>query len=204
MLATVAMTQGMVANEISQGTAAWVVAKPVARPAFVLSKFVALVPVVIVAMVAIPGLVARWLFRVAESEGRTDFDAQDLLRLLEEPSSRTVYKPLMDLNVYLGILTLMIVLILLVAAAMILLGCLLRHATAILAVGLMVPIALLILANVNIEHQIVSLTPAWAMESFIDSIGGNQVSVLGPALVAALWTAGLLGVATWWFNRREL
>jgi len=204
MLTTVAMTQGMVASEISQGTAAWVVSKPVARPAFVLSKFVALLPVVAVAMVGIPGLAARWVFVAAESNGRTDFDAQDLQRLLDDPRSRSAYEPLMDLDVYLGILALMIVLILVVAATMVLLGCLLRHATAILALGLMVPILLLILVNLNIDHQIVSLTPVWAMESLLDGIAGDAVSVGGPALVAALWTVGLLGMASWWFNRREL
>lgn len=204
MLATVAMTQGMVATEISQGTAAWVVAKPVARSAFVLSKFVALVPVVAVAMVGIPGLVARRLFVVAESNGRTEFNAQDLQRLLDEPSERGPYRPLMELDAYVGILVLMTVMILFVAAVMILLGCVLRHSTAILALGLSTPILLIILASVNIDHQIVSLTPAWAMESMLDGVAGDPISIGGPALVTALWMVGMLGVATWWFDRREL
>jgi ABC-type transport system involved in multi-copper enzyme maturation permease subunit len=204
MLATVAMTQSVVAGEISQGTAAWVVAKPVARPAFILSKFVAMVPVVVVAMVGIPGLAARRLLGVAESNGRTDFDGQDLIRLIEDPSSRSTFKPLMDLDIYLGMLALMVVLLLVIAAAMILFGCVLRHATAIFAIGLMVPIALIVLANVNIDHQILSLTPAWAMESMKDGIAGNSAAVLGPSVVAALWTVGMLGAATWWFSRREL
>lgn len=204
ILATVAMTQGMVASEISQGTAAWVVSKPVARPAFILSKFAALVPIVVVAMVGIPGLAARWVFSIAESEGQTEFNAGDLVRLLEEPLARNDYMPLMDFDVHLGILALMIFLILVAAAAMVLLGCLLRHATAILVAGLMVPIALVVLANVGLDQQVVSLTPAWAMDSMLDGIAGNPVSVLGPSIVATLWTVGLLGLASWWFNRREL
>jgi hypothetical protein len=164
----------------------------------------ALVPVVAVAMVGIPGLAARRLFVAAESNGRTDFDAQDLQGLLEEPSSRSIYEPLMDLDAYVGILALMTVMILFVAAVMILLGCVLRHTTAILALGLSTPILLLILASVDIDHQIVGLTPAWAMESMLDGIAGDPISVGGPALIAALWTIGMLGVATWWFNRREL
>ncbi|NNC81653.1 MAG: hypothetical protein HKN94_16030, partial [Acidimicrobiales bacterium] len=184
--------------------AAWVVSKPVARPAFILSKFAALVPIVVVAMVGIPGLAARWVFSIAESEGQTEFNAGDLVRLLEEPLARNDYMPLMDFDVHLGILALMIFLILVAAAAMVLLGCLLRHATAILVAGLMVPIALVVLANVGLDQQVVSLTPAWAMDSMLDGIAGNPVSVLGPSIVATLWTVGLLGLASWWFNRREL
>lgn len=204
MLATVAMTQSMVAGEISQGTAAWVVAKPVARSALIVSKFVAMVPVVIVAMVGIPGLAARWLFGAAESDGRIDFDGQDLVLLLEEPSAREIYGPLMDLETYLGVLALMVVLLLVVAASMILLGCVLRHATAIFAVGLMIPIVLLVLVNVDIDQQLIGLTPAWAMESMVDGIAGDSAPVLGPSFVAALWTFGMLAIASWWFSRREL
>jgi len=203
ILMTVASTQGMVASEIAQGTAAWVTAKPVGRPAFVVSKFLALVPVVVVAMVGIPGIAARYVLDVAQDQGRTDFNAEDLLRLVEDSSSRNEYHTVPGMGRYLGVLALIATVLLVVAAVMVLLGCVLRHATAILAIGLMVPLAMLILST-SVDHQIVSLTPAWAMEAFVDSVRDDPAPVLGPILVSGLWILGLLGVASWWFNRREL
>ena len=204
VLATVAATQSIVAGEITQGTAAWVVAKPVGRTAFVVSKFVALIPVVVIAMVGIPGVFARFVFAAAEGRGRNEFDGDEVMRLVNEPSARSEYITVPDWGDYLGTLGVLMVIILVIAAAMVLLGCVLRHATAILAVGLMVPIAMVVLALTPIDHQIVSLTPAWLMESFIDGAGDDPAPVLAPVGVGLLWIAGLLGVASWWFNRREL
>jgi ABC-type transport system involved in multi-copper enzyme maturation permease subunit len=204
ILMTVAATQSIVAGEIAQGTAAWVVAKPVGTTAFVISKFAALIPVVVVAMVGVPGVVARFVFVAAEGNGRTEFTGLEVMRLVNEPSARGEYTTVPDWNNYLGTLGLLMVIILVIAAAMVLLGCVLRHATAILAVGLMVPIAMVVLALSPIDHQIVSLTPAWLMESFIDGAGDDPAPVLAPVGVGLLWIAGLLGVASWRFNRREL
>lgn len=204
VLMMVAATQTIVAGEIAHGTAAWVVAKPVGKTAFVISKFVALVPVVVIAMVGVPGVVARFLFVAAEGQGRTEFAGWEVMRLVNEPSARGEYTTVPDWGDYLGILGLLMIIILVVAAAMVLLGCVLRHATAILAVGLMVPIAMVVLALTPIDHQIVSLTPAWLMESFIDGAGNDPAPVLAPVVVGLLWIAGLLAVASWWFNRREL
>ena len=204
ILTTVAATQGMVATEIARGTAAWVVSKPVGKPAFVISKFIALVPVVVVAMVGIPGLAARFVFDSAEGIGRTEFNGTDVLRLVNEPEARDIYTTVPDVGDYLGTLGLLATLLLVVAAVMVLLGCVLHHPTAILAIGLLVPIAMLILAQSNVDHQIVSLTPAWLMESFVDSAGNDPAPLMAPILVGVLWIVGMLGVASWWFGRREL
>ncbi len=204
ILMTVAATQSTVAGEIAQGTAAWIVAKPVGKTAFVISKFAALIPVVVVAMVGVPGVVARFIFVAAEGNGRTEFNGYEVMRLVNEPSARGEYTTVPDWADHLGTLGLLMVIILVIAAAMVLLGCVLGHATAIFAVGLMIPIAMVVLALTPIDHQFVSLTPAWLMESFIDGAGDNPAPVLAPVVVGLLWIAGLLGVASWWFNRREL
>ena len=204
VVTTVATTQDMVAAEINRGTAAWVVAKPVGRPAFVISKFVAMVPVVVVAMVGIPGVAARFVLVAAEANGRTEFRANDALMLMNDPSSRGEYSTVPVMADYLGTLTLLVMILLVIAAAMVLLGCVLRRATTILGVGMLVPVAMLVLTLSNVDHQIVSLTPAWLMESFIDGARDNPAPVLGPILVGVVWIAGLLGLASWWFDRREL
>ncbi len=204
VVTTVATTQDMVAAEITRGTAAWVVAKPVGRPAFVISKFVAMVPVVVVAMVGIPGMAARFVLVAAEGKGRTEFRADDVLRLISEPGMRGEYTTVPEMGDYLGTLGLLVMILLVVTAAMVLLGCVLRRATTILAVGMLVPLAMLILEPAGVDHQIVSLTPAWLMESFIEGARDNPAPVLGPVLVGVVWIVGLLGLASWWFNRREL
>jgi ABC-type transport system involved in multi-copper enzyme maturation permease subunit len=204
VLTTVAATQGMVATEIAHGTAAWVVAKPVGKSAFVISKFVALVPVVIVAMVGVPGLVARYVFAAAEGNGDTEFNGDEVLRLVNDPGARDIYTTVPDVSDYLGTLGLLSVILLVVAAVMVLLGCVLHHPTAILAIGLLVPIAMLILTKSNVDHQIISLTPAWLMESFVESAGNDPAPLLAPILVGVFWIVGMLGLASWWFSRREL
>jgi len=204
VVTTVATTQDMVAAEINRGTAAWVVAKPVGRPAFVISKFVAMVPVVVVAMVGIPGVAARFVLVAAEGNGRTEFRANDALMLIGDPAGRGEYSTVPAMADYLGTLSLLVMILLVIAAAMVLLGCVLRRATTILAVGMLVPVAMLVLEPSGVDHQIVSLTPAWLMESFIEGARDNPAPVLGPVLVGVVWIAGLLGLASWWFNRREL
>jgi ABC-2 type transport system permease protein len=61
-VAVVIIMQGALVGEKKDGTAAWVMSKPAARPAFILSKMVANILGVLVTMVVIPGLVAYVIF----------------------------------------------------------------------------------------------------------------------------------------------
>ncbi len=54
----VIIMQGVVVGEKKSGTAAWVLSKPVTRPAFILSKVIANSLGVLVTMVVLPGIVA--------------------------------------------------------------------------------------------------------------------------------------------------
>jgi ABC-2 type transport system permease protein len=64
-VAVIITMMGVVIGEKSDGTAAWVLSKPVSRPAFILAKLVANSLTVLVVMVVIPGLVAYPLIGLA-------------------------------------------------------------------------------------------------------------------------------------------
>jgi ABC-type transport system involved in multi-copper enzyme maturation permease subunit len=64
-VAVIITMQSVLIGEKSNGTAAWVLSKPVSRPAFILSKLVANSLTVLVVMVVIPGLVAYLLISIA-------------------------------------------------------------------------------------------------------------------------------------------
>ena len=61
----VIIMQGVVVGEKKSGTAAWVLSKPVTRPAFILSKVIANSLGVLATMVVLPGIVAYTLTAVA-------------------------------------------------------------------------------------------------------------------------------------------
>jgi ABC-type transport system involved in multi-copper enzyme maturation permease subunit len=61
-VAVVIIMQGVLVGEKRDGTAAWVMSKPVSRPAFILSKVLANSLGMLVTMVVLPGLVAYALF----------------------------------------------------------------------------------------------------------------------------------------------
>jgi ABC-2 type transport system permease protein len=57
-LGAIVMTQGKIIGERQSGTAAWILSKPVSRSAFILTKFATLIPGMLIATVALPGVVA--------------------------------------------------------------------------------------------------------------------------------------------------
>ncbi len=204
VLVMVATAQGAMANEVEEGTAAWVVAKPVGRPAFVLSKFLAAVPGVIIGAIVVPGIVVRELMYRAEAKGDTSFGVDDVLQLLD-PSTGALdeFTTVPPLGRYLGTLTLITAVLLLIVALMILLGCVVRSRAVLFLIGLAVPIGLLVLATVG-PAEIVELTPAWAFDSLLDTILDDPAPVLAPTLITAAWTAGVMLLAVTWFSRKEL
>ncbi|MCJ7583812.1 MAG: ABC transporter permease [Anaerolineales bacterium] len=68
-VAVVIIMQGVLVGEKKDGTAAWVLSKPAARPAFILSKVVANSLGVLVTMVVLPGVVAYVLFFIRTKAG---------------------------------------------------------------------------------------------------------------------------------------
>lgn len=204
VLVMVATAQGAMANEVEEGTAAWVVAKPVGRPAFVLSKFLAAVPGVIIGAIVVPGVVVRELMYRAEAKGDTTFSVDDVLRLLDPATGQLdEFTTVPPLGRYLGTLTLISAILLLIVAVMILLGCVVRSRAGLFLIGLAVPIGLLVFSIVG-PAEIVELTPAWAFDSLLDTIIDDPAPVRAPTLVTGAWTAGLMLFAMAWFSRKEL
>jgi ABC-2 type transport system permease protein len=68
-VAVVIIMQGVLVGEKRNGTAAWVMSKPAARPAFILSKMVANGLGVLVTMVILPGIVAYIIFFIRTKAG---------------------------------------------------------------------------------------------------------------------------------------
>jgi len=64
----VIIMQGVVVGEKRDGTAAWVLSKPVTRPAFMLSKVLANSPGVLATMVVLPGVVSYILYAAASGK----------------------------------------------------------------------------------------------------------------------------------------
>jgi len=203
VLAMVAATQGAMADEIDEGTAAWVIAKPVGRPGFVLSKFVAAVPGVLLGAILVPGIVLRVLIIEAEGRGDTEFSADDVFRLVQSDGEREVFMTLPPLDRHLGTLILLASVLLFIVAVMILLGCAIRSRAALFLLGLAVPIGLLVYSILG-PATIVELTPAWAFDALLTMIRNDPAPVLAPTLLTGAWTVGLLAAATAWFSRMEL
>ena len=121
LLMMVATAQGAMANEIDDGTAAWAVAKPIGRPAFVLAKFLAAVPGVLIGAIVVPGVVARFVLVDAESRGDTEFSAGQVLGVVSEDGRRREeFTTLPGLDRYVGSLLLIFSILVFVVALMIL------------------------------------------------------------------------------------
>lgn len=203
LLAMVATTQGAMADEIDRGTAAWVIAKPVGRSAFVLAKFLAAVPGVLLGAIVVPGIVLRMLIVEAEGRGDTEFTPDEVFLLLQSEWEREAFMTLPPLERHLGVLALLGIVLLFIVAVMILLGCVVRSRAAVFLLGLAVPIGLLVYSIVG-PAAIVELTPAWAFDSLLTLIRNDAAPVLAPSFVTGTWAVGVVAVAAARFSRMEL
>lgn len=204
VLVVVATTQGAMADEIEDGTAAWVVAKPVGRPAFVLSKFIAAIPGVVIGAVAVPGVVAWFILVDAESREDAEFTANEVLDLIGGGGRKEEeFTTLPDLGRYAGSLVLIAVVLTFVAALMILLGTAIRSRAAIFLLGVGIAIALLVYGLVG-PDSVVELLPSAAFESSLRSLADEAAPVLWPAITTFGWSVACVGAAMWLFTRKEL
>lgn len=203
LLAMIGTAQGAMANEIEDGTAAWVVAKPVGRPAFVLAKFLAAIPGVVIGAVVAPGIVARSVLVEAESRGDTEFLAEEVLAITSRGERQEEFTTLPGLGRYAGSLVLIAAILVFVVAVMILLGTVIRSRVAIFLAGVAVPIAMLVYGLVG-HDAIVQVLPASAFDSYVEALADESAPVLWPVVVTFGWSVACVGVAMWWFSRKEL
>ena len=127
-----------------------------------------------------------------------------MLRVIRETFRREEeFTTLPGLGRYVGSLLLVFSILVFVVALMILAGTLVRSRAAIFLIGLAVPGSMVVYGLVGPE-AIVRYLPARAFDSLIQSLADNPAPVLWPVVVTFLWSFALVGVAMWWFSRKEL
>lgn len=203
LLAMIGTAQGAMANEMEDGTAAWVVAKPVGRSAFVLSKFLAAIPGIMIGAIVVPGVVAHFVLVEAESRGDTDFLAEEVLAITSRGERQEEFTTLPGLGRYAGSLVLIAAILVFVVAVMILLGTVIRSRAAIFLAGVAVPVSMLVVGIVG-QETIVRLLPASAFDSYVQALSDESAPVLWPVLVTFAWSVASVGAAMVWFSRKEL
>ena len=133
VLIVVGTSQGVLADAVEDGTAAWTVSMPVTRKAYVLAKFVGAAPAIALGAVIVPGLVA-YPFLAASADATSDFGAGAVIDALRRDTSS--YASLPSLGEYAIMLSLIALLAVYLLAMMLLFGSRLTSAAALLGLGL--------------------------------------------------------------------
>lgn len=196
VILTIATGQGVLAAEVENGTAAWTVAMPVTRRAYVVGKFLGAAPTMAVAAVVVPGLLAYPVLASAAS-AKSEFGAANVLDALNrDPGS---YAGMPSLGEYLVMLSMIALLVVFLLAAMLLFGSRLTSTSALLGLGLATAGVLVVVAVAGVEEA----TPGVA---FLVAVPGrlDELAVGVALLVSAAWSIGAVALATWSFERRPL
>jgi hypothetical protein len=195
VVVTIAVGQSLLADDVESGTAAWVVSLPVARRAYVLAKFLATAPVVALAAVLVPGMLAYPLFASVDATVN-EFSALDVVEAVGEDPA--LYEGMPSLGTYIGQLALIALLAVFLLAVMLLLGTRLVSNTALLALGLLAAGVLVIVTQAGL-----TATPGAAFLAVWPD-GLDDLSLGSTVAASALWTVVVVGLAMWSFQRRAL
>ncbi len=181
-IGVIIMVQDALPAELTGGTAEWLLAKPVARPAFILAKLAAHTIGMLVVLIALPGAVALLLLSAA---GPVDVGA--FLIGLAVLALHTFFY--LTLTLMMGVVTRSRGLILAVPLGVLLGGQLILTLTAMLPVG-----------------QLLLLTP-WPLPNVATALASGaelSLSLIAPVLATAVWSAVFIAVTLWRFDRLEL
>lgn len=202
LVSTVALTEGAVLGEIERGTASWLVAMPIARPAVILAKFAA-AAMGLAVTVFVPGAAAYPVLADASERGITDFSVQEVFELAEIPIGQWgAYTRLPSWGTYVAMLLSLWALLVFVAALMMFLGSVVRSRTAVFGLGL--GAAGIVFASAFIPGLASSATPAGIARAVIDIAQGKEAALMAPVMGTLLASGAALVLAMWSFNRREL
>jgi hypothetical protein len=205
-LTVAATAQGAVAGEIDDGTAAWLVGMPVSRPAFVVSKVLAAIPGLAVA-VAGTGLVGFALIQQAASIQATEFPLDKLFDATRGTVGDTVFLPPPEFGEYLGLLLRLVWFELFLVALLALIGTFFRSRSAVLGLGLVVAIAMLVLGLLGSQDAFgvnLDFIPAGLLAGAFDMLADESASLLVPLLATTGWIVVLTATASGRFARKEL
>ncbi|MFK8022655.1 MAG: hypothetical protein AB8G26_01720 [Ilumatobacter sp.] len=196
VLIVVGTSQGVLADAVEDGTAAWTVSMPVTRKAYVLAKFVGAAPAIALGAVIVPGLVA-YPFLAASADAKSDFNAGEVINALGRDSSS--YATLPSLGEYAIMLALIALLAVYLLAMMLLFGSRLTSAAALLGLGLASAAVLVVFNGLGIEEG----TPGVAFIAVLpDRL--EELAVVPALIASAAWSAFAVVLAAWSFDRRPL
>jgi len=202
LISTVSLTEGAVLGEIERGTASWLVAMPIGRPALILAKFVG-TAMGLATVVFVAGLVVYPVLADAAQRGITDFSPGEVFELASNPIGQWgAYTRLPGWGTYAAMLLSLWALLLFFAALMMLFGSLVRSRTAVFGLGL--GAAGIVLASGIAAGSAMAATPAGIARAVIDIAQGKEAALMAPVIATLLATAAALVLAVWAFNRREL
>lgn len=202
LVSSVALTEGAVLGEIERGTASWLVAMPIARPAVILAKFTA-VAVGLAATVLATGVAVYPVLADAAQRGITNFGPAEVFEVAANPIGQWgAYTRLPSWETYVAMLLSLWALLVFIAALMMLFGSALRSRTAVFGLGL--GAAGIILASALVTGSAAAATPAGIARAVIDIAQGKEAALMTPVVGTLLATAVSLALAVWAFNRREL
>jgi ABC-type transport system involved in multi-copper enzyme maturation permease subunit len=201
LVTVVSLTEGSVLGEIEGGTAAWLAALPLARPAVIVAKFIA-AGVGITAVVFTVGMAAYPVLSAASKKGVTEFGYQDLSEVVSGPIGMWGrFTNLAAPGQWMITLAAAAMLLTFVAAVMMLFGTVLRSRSLVFGLGLVVTG---VFGGLAFAGSFAAASPAGLIGGIVDSLQAKPAEWATPLIATALWTVGVLLLATWRFNRREL
>ncbi len=201
LLSVVSLTEGSVLGEIERGTASWLVGLPIGRPAVILAKFLA-ASAGITAAVFVTGTALYPVLLETSGWGRSEFRVSELTEVTGGPIGMWGrFTSLVDFGGWIGLLLALSVFLMFAIAVMILFGTTIRSRTAVFGLGLGLVGAF---GAAAFAGSFAAASPAGLIRVIIDVAQGKTPSVVIPFFASLLWTALVLFLAVWRFDRREL
>ena len=201
LLTVVSLTEGAVLGEIEGGTAAWLAAMPIGRPAVIVAKLTA-VAAGITAIVFTVGLGTYPLLAAASKRGITVFGFEELTETLAGPIGMWGrFTKLAAPGQWMLGLAAVAMLLTFVAAVMMLFGTVLRSRSIVFALGLVVAGAF---GGLTFAGSFAEASPSGLIGAVVDTLQAKPAAFATPMTASVLWIGAVLLLAMWRFSRREL
>ena len=202
LIATISLSEGTVLGDIERGTASWLVAMPIGRPAVIAAKAVAAAAGVGSA-VMITGAVFYPLLQSAAQRGVTEFTVNKLLEVTEAPIGQWgQWITLPDGGTFFLMLLAIALLASFLVALMILLGTTIRSRTAVFGIGLAATAGLMV--GWTVARRALAVSPVGLVTAVAEGVQNRPVEVLTAATATIALTIALVAVAIWRFGHKEL
>ncbi|MEA3510673.1 MAG: ABC transporter permease subunit [Actinomycetota bacterium] len=201
LISVVSLTEGSVLGEIERGTASWLVGLPIGRPTVIVAKFLAASSGVAVT-VFVTGTALYPVLLDVSGWGKTEVRVSEIMEVTGGPIGMWGrFTSLVGFGEWIGLLLALSVFLMFVVAVMMLLGTVLRSRTAVFGLGLAV---VGVFGAIALAGSYSAASPAGLIRVIIDVAQGKNPSVTIPLAASLLWTALVLALAVWRFDRKEL